>query len=232
MIPKTTDDLNLRFRSDVTDPLEGVSTADPDSENLWTNWEVYEYMTDAADAVARGTKGLYKIINLAVIAGINKVSLPLYVLDIRTARLLTAGRQLFPLNQNQAMRGISWDYGLQLQNGTLSAKGTPRNFVRDRERKALFLTPQPTVADTLELQCSVTISVPLMCGMPLPFTELPDVTLMLNYMKFLAYAKQDADVIDLKRSGSFKALFDDAIIDRELDIRQQRRVPSPIAMEW
>lgn len=232
ILPKTTDDLLKRFRSDVADPLEGVDDQDPDSENLWKTWELLEYMTEAADAVARKTNSIYKTFDLAVTANSNEIALPATILDIRLARLLTQNVVLDDLAQNRMRDGGCWDYGTFLQNGTFTAKGRPRNYVRDRERRVLVLVPIPTLDDTLELQCTVTISTDLLCGMPLPFRELPDVTLMLHYMKYLAYAKQDADTLDMSRSNEFLQLFTSGSVDREVDLRQQRRTPSTVRMEW
>jgi len=229
----TTDELNCKFRIEVADPLEGDdSGTEPDSENLWKDHEIYGYATEAADAVARDTQGLYKLVELPVVVDENVVSLPRYILHIRFARLVTANSQVVESNQDDIMTGTVCDYGVQLSGGLLRARGRPRSFARDRERKALVIAPTPTQADTLELQCSVTIATPLLCGMPLPFLELPDQRLMLHFMKYLAYAKQDADVLDLARSESFKARYDSEVAERAVELRNQRRRPSPIAMEW
>lgn len=143
-----------------------------------------------------------------------------------------AQRELDVTNQNEVMRGqVVCDYGMQFVGGG-RARGTPQTLARDRERKAVVLAPTPVQNDTLELQCSVTLTTPLLCGMPLPFLERPDIRLMLTYMKYLAYAKQDADTLDLTRSNTFKAQFDMGAEDRAVELRRQRRQPSPIRMEW
>lgn len=228
----TTDDLAARFRLDVADPLEGADDGPVDSESLWKNIEIFDYMTEAGDAVARETLGLFKLILLPVVADESTVTLPRSVLDIRYARLVMAQRELDVTNQNEVMRGqVVCDYGMQFVGGG-RARGTPQTLARDRERKAVVLAPTPVQNDTLELQCSVTLTTPLLCGMPLPFLERPDIRLMLTYMKYLAYAKQDADTLDLTRSNTFKAQFDMGAEDRAVELRRQRRQPSPIRMEW
>ncbi len=190
-------------------------------------------MTEAADAVARGLKSLYKIIELPVVADQVVVSLPRNVLHIRFARLVNRNNEVKESSQQELTRGcIVRDYGLWLNGGFLRARGTPQYFARDRERKALVLAPTPTVDDTLELQCSVTISTPLVCGMALPFLELPDQRLMLLYMKYLAYAKPDADTLDLQKSEGFFSKFNNMIEDRESEVRTQRRDPGAIDMNW
>lgn len=229
----TTDELNTKFRYEVRDKLEGLDDgSEPDSENLWKEDEIYSYMTEAADAVARGLKSLYKIIELPVVEDEIVVKLPSHVLDIRFARLLSRNVEVKLTSQADLTRGcVVRDYGVWLNGGFLRARGTPQYMCRDRERKALVLAPTPTVDDTLEIQCAVTLSTPLMCGMPLPFFELPDQRLMLHYMKYLAYAKPDADTLDLQKSESFLAKFNNDVVDRESEVRRERRLPEPIAME-
>jgi hypothetical protein len=228
----TTDELNARFRLDVADPLEGVDDTEADSESLWKEHEIYDYMTEAADAVARDTRGLYKLLELPVSAGESKVVLPRSVLELRLARLVGQNRIVFDANQNDIAYGARvCDYGEWLPLSGFNATGTPRMYARDRVKKALVLSPVPTQDDTLECQCVVTLATPLLCGMPLPFLERPDIRLMLHFMKYLAYAKQDADTLDLARSESFKSRYDAEATEREVTLRRQRRMPSPIRME-
>ena len=234
ILPKTTDDLLKRFRSDTADILEGVSVDEPDSENLWSNWELLQYMTEAADAVARDTKSLFKTFAFPVAVDTATVKLPAQILDIRLARLVTQNVVLLPFNQNQMAHGaaVCSDYGVQLHTGLFTSKGRPKYYVRDRESNALVLVPIPTLADTLELQCAVTINADLDCGMLLPFRELPDVRLMLAYMKYLAYSKQDADAADKVKAATFQNYYETKVVDREVEKRSERRTPSPIRMEW
>jgi len=217
----TTDELAHRFRSDVADPLEGVDAEHPDSENLWKNWEVYSYMSDAVDATARETKGLLKTLRLPVVPDEPVVGLPRTVIDIRDAWLDSDGRQVAASNSHELLR-----------YNHVHSRGRPRHYARDRERKAVVLSPTPAVADTLVLQCSVIPGVPMLTGMPLPLLDRPDQLLVLSYMKYLAYAKQDADTLDLARSQAFLSEFTRNAQAREVELRRERRLPTPIRMEW
>ena len=214
----TTDDMLDTFRREVADPLEGVDASAPDSENLWKNAEILGYMTEAADAVARDTKSLYRTLVIPIDAGEATAPIPRAVLDIKLATL-SDGREVAPSNQHE-------------QAPRFTGRGRPQTFTRERERGVLTLAPAPLVADTLTLECSVTLSTPLLCGMPLPFREWPDQRLMLHFMKYLAYAKHDADTLDLTRSEAFLQLYQAGVRDREVEVRRERRLPSPVAMEW
>jgi hypothetical protein len=225
MLAVSTDDLLTIFRQEVVDPLEGISPQQPDSENLWKNAEILTYMTEAADAVARDVEGLYKILQLPVQANVQFVPLPRNVLHIREARLLTAQRRLRPKNANQVTQLPVDDYGMHLNSDFWTSTGVPNYFVRDYDRRGLLLAPIPSAVDTLELQCTTTLGAPLVAGMPLPFFEVPEQRLMLLYMKHLAYAKQDADTLDLKRSVDFKKQYDDRVVDRKELLESYRRTP-------
>jgi hypothetical protein len=232
ILPKTTDDLLNRFRSDTQDILEGVSVDEPDSENLWSNQDLLQYMTEAADAVARDTKSLYKTFELPVVANTATVKLPAQIIEIRLARIPAQNVVLDPLNQNQMAAGYTSDYGNFVHSGVFTSKGRPRWYVHDREPKSLVLMPIPTTDDILELNCVVTINVDLDCGMLLPFRELPDIRLMLAYMKYLAYSKQDADAASQPKAEKFQAYYEQKVSDRESEKRRERRAPTPMRMEW
>lgn len=231
----TTDWLSDRFRSDVVDPLVGTDDGvTPDSESLWKIADVFDYMTHAADAVARGTLQLYKTVVLPVVAGENQITMPASVLYAQGDGWLVTGRRYVrESNAQELLRGIPvCDYGQWISGGGLEATGTPARYARDMRRKSIVLAPTPTENDSLRIECVVTVATPMLCGMPLPFTELPDILLMLKYMKYMAYRKQDADTLDLGRSDDFKAEFDRDVVLREVEIRRQRRAPSSIRMEW
>ena len=224
----TGSDLMRRFRSDVYDPLEGFDATEPDSENLWKNADVYGYMTEAADLVARRTKQLVKAFAVPYLAGQAVVRLPASVLDILpgTISLSTGGTSLFSGNVNDAPYGVSDDYGQRTVFApiALNVVGTPSRIIRDyAPRGSIRFVPVPQVADTLLFTAIVTISYPFTDGTePLPFTEMPDISIMLDYMKHLAYLKQDADVLDERKSNYYLGLAESKLVDRELELRRIR----------
>jgi hypothetical protein len=229
MLATTADELEELFRSDVDDIL---SDDDSDTDRLWKTADVYRYMTQAADAVAKSTASLFKTLTLTVTGGTQTISLPRHVLDIRAARLVTADIELVHKNTGDRMVGSS-DYGtIRLVSDMFNSTGTPRCFVRDYDRKLLRLVPTPVDDDTLELQCVVTISTPMMSGMMLPFMDIEEQNMMLLKMKELAYAKHDSQTLDMQKSMSFRQLFDNAARDRKMELLRIRRAPGLIRMDW
>lgn len=230
----TTDELNTTFRREVGDQVNPNASPDVavDSDCLWKDDEIYGYATEAADALAKETEELFKIVQLAVVIGEQVVKLPRYVLKIRSARLVVRNRALVPQNTNAELYYVRSDYGLPTSLSMFSSTGSPTAYIRDYKRGALLLVPKPTEDDILELQCSVTLTTPLLAGMMLPFLDVEDQRLLLHYTKYLAYAKQDADTMDLKRSLGFKQQFDDGALARGLSLRKYRRGPGVVRMEW
>lgn len=226
----TTDELLSDFREDVADPLEGIDASHPDSDSLWSNAVIYRYMTDACDRLARDTKSLIKLATLAFEIGQSLISLPRHILHVHSARLSSNNRELKPHNVDDTSAMAISDYGIRASSFSqlFDTHGEPRVFVRDYDQRGIRLAPIPQRADAIIAQCSMVPAVPLSAGMMLPFLERPDQHLILLYMKYLAYRKQDADTYDLKRSSEFKAEYDATVLDREQEIRNIRRTPGVV----
>ena len=232
MLAQTTDELVTRFRSEVVDKITDVDGSDADC--LWSDYDIYGYLTEAVDAVAKLTDGLYKTISLPFQAGDQMVSCPKYVLDIREARLVNSNQPVEQINANSVNYGWVRDYGLRWIGSSAlhEGSGEPSCFVRDFEQKALRLVPHPLVGDTLEIQCTITTSIPMEAGMPLPFGDTEDQRLLLHKMKALAYLKQDAETEDLKRATLFAGLFEQGYMDRKSALQRYRRTPPVMRMNW
>lgn len=232
MLAQTADALDTLFRQEVDDVLVGTPPSDVD--RLWKEAEVYAYMTEAADAVARRTLGLFKTIQIPLVANQQTYSLQPGILDIRFARTLTYGNALTEHNIDDYAGFKVWDYGQPLigSTGVFTDVGVPVQYMRDYDNRAIRLIPIPAAADTLELQCIITPTIPMSAGMPLPFTDTPDQRLMLLKMKQLAYAKHDADTFDPQRSQSFRQEFEARATERQVERRRLRRSPGVVRMEW
>lgn len=226
----TTDELMADFREDVADPLEGIDASHPDSDSLWSNAVIYRYMTDACDRVARDTKSLIKLATIAYEIGQSVIPLPRHILHIHSARLASNNRKLEPYNIDDTSAMAISDYGIRANSfdQMFDSHGEPRVFVRDYDQRGIRLAPIPQRADAIIAQCSMVPAVPFSAGMMLPFLDRPDQLLILMYMKYLAYRKQDADTYDLKRSNEFKAEYDATVVDREQEIRNIRRTPGVV----
>jgi hypothetical protein len=225
----TTDELVAVFRREVDDV---VSFDGDDSDRLWSDADAYGYLTEACDAVAKGTDGLFKVLRLQFTAGEPTVKLPAYVLHIREMRHVEANRTVSHANANDTFhRGV--DYGSPFLGASMfDSFGRPTTFVRDYEKRALRLIPIPTEDGTLEAQCTVTIATPMLAGLPLPFLDTEDQRLLLTKMKALAYLKHDAETFDKFRADRYASEFDTKLAERKSRLRSYRRTPAAVRMDW
>lgn len=235
MDARTVQDLINDFRRDVDDYTDAYENNDGDDTNaLWTDVEILRYANSAVDALARIAFGLSEVARIGFAAGASYVNLPKHILDIHSARLVSANVPVVQRNTSQLGGTPVCDYGIQhagvpaMFNGTL---GVPREFVREYDTSRLYLVPGATDADTIELQCSATLTRQLGADDPLPFTDQIDYELLLTYMRYLAYRKHKAETEDLVRSKSNKAEFDDKADLRRCELARQRSVPGTVRME-
>lgn len=204
MFAATVDDLISVFRSEVSDAV---------APYLWTDEDLIRYVNGAVNALAVKTNGLIETLSLPVAASATFVKLPARVLHIYSAKLSTSGRTLRLVNENDA-----------------STDST--TIVRDTYPSRVTFTTPPLTADTLVLRCSVTLEYPLELGDDLPFTALDDQELLLHYMKWKAYGKHDAETFDAVREMKHQRYFEDGVREREQELRNHRRAPGLIKMEW
>lgn len=232
MLATTTDELAARFRSDVDDLVTDVNGSDFGC--LWKNADVYAYMTAACDRLAKDTEALYKTLLLPVRTGEAVVRCPTYVTDIRSARLVQRNQSVCAANTNSGDYGFTRDYGIAHHGAPamFDSSGIPEVFIRDYEKKALRLVPIPSEDDTLEVQCATTLSLPQEACMPLPFMDTGEQILLLEYMKYLAYRKHDAETENLVRSESHKATYDRDVLDRKYELQRYRRRPPVMRMGY
>lgn len=217
MLAQTCQELLEVFRAEVHD--DKVYTQGDDAGCLWQDDEILRHMTEACDALAIRTRSLIEVITLSYAANATTVALPARVLHINEARLVSTDCQLTITNSNAYYR---WR----------SCTGVPYEVYRDYDRGKLRLYPTPTEADQIELSCSVSLQVPLTASMQVPFTLSADQRLVLQYMKMLAYRKQDAEAEDLARSRAAGDDYERGVIVREQELRNQRRAPGFIQMDW
>ncbi len=233
MLAFSTEDLAKIFRAEVGDEITDVQGRDDD--RLWKNWELYGYMTEAVNEVMSRTDTRQKVIELPIIKGQRDVRCPSYSTEIRSITRVADGYHVDQRNANARVFGIHDDYGLQARgyselNGT--ATGRADVFVRDYIPGFLRLVSIPAENDVLRVQCVVKLSVPLDCGMPLPIADIEDQRLALEYMKARAYRKHDAETEDLVRAQSAERWFEAKVKERAAKLRNNRRKPGVVRMEW
>lgn len=230
MLAQSTDQLATRFRSDVSDVVTDVGGSDFGC--LWTNEDVYSYMTEATALIAMRTASLYRTLPLPVVAGERTVSLPHYVREIRSARLVGSNTVVRQTNANTPAFGPHDGYGLWISGEMFSGEGRPAYFIRDYDARHLRLVPAPVEADTLEVQCSVSVAMPLEAGMPMPLTDIEDQVLVLHYMKMRAYRKHDAETEDLVRAKEYERLYEVGVQNRASQLLNNRRAPGQVRINW
>jgi hypothetical protein len=211
-----------------------AETADAVAPYLWEDWEVFGYMTEGFDALLKDTSVKYTVLTLPFTANNPLISLPNSVLHIRAAHIV-GGDEVLPASATTRVALRTDDYGVQgtsLDTSMFTDTGTPEFYIRDYNRGALRLTPIPTADGQLEVQCSSTISVPMMDGAALPSTDAVDLRLVLHYMKSLAYRKQDAETNDLVRARDHEQQYNAGALAREQRLLNYRRPPGVVRMEW
>lgn len=224
MFATTADELLKFFRAEVGDAV---------APYLWEDWEVYGYMTEGFDALLKKANVQTTVLRLPFVAGTPTVAIPKSLLHIRAMRIVDGG-VVNPASATERVTTRANDYGVPWSgtDAMFTGTGVPQFYVRDYERTALRLVPIPNANGELELQGTATLSAPMADGVPLPTTDAEDLRLVLHYMKFLAYAKHEAETEDLVRSSHHEARFNRGSEEREARLRNYRRPPGVVRMEY
>lgn len=224
MLAATATELASIFRSEVDDLLQD-SCGDEDC--LWKNSDVYTYMTEAVDAVMRGTGGVGGQIRVDYALGQAVIALPKKVLQV-SAAWLADGQTL----RVTSLADAGYDRNFEAYELDMTQTGTPGTLMTEYGYDKCAFYPLPDAAGTLTITGRFTLSMPLQEGVPLPIRDIADQRLALVYMKSMAYAKHDAETYDLGRSQAYRAEFDTRILDREVELRKLRRPPGTVKMNW
>lgn len=184
------------FRSDVVD------TARP---YLWTDDDVWRYAADAHRMFIRLTGGVSDFMSEAcevpVVAGQAIVELHPSLLRIMSATLRSATREVEVINPTDVVKMRTTDYG-QIKQLVLDNKTGPiRYFVLGLQKGYARLVQVPLENDFIDLQ---------IYRLPLKVIDGPDQEIsdieddhhihLIDWMKHLAYKKQDADTFNPKAS--------------------------------
>lgn len=221
----TVDQLTADFRSDVFDRVD-VDDQGAARDALWSDDDILRYINSACARLASDTLALRRRFELPVVAGNPLVRFPYdEILDALSVSFVVPG-----LGQRRALRqfdideGICKDdYGQRLYAyPDLDAVGMPTHFTRDYDNRFMRLWSVPHVPGVLHAQ-AIVLPQQLFAGMPLPFSARQDLDLLLLWMKKLAYAKHDADVLDLSRAEAFEAEYKRTVLDRRSEIDRTRR---------
>jgi hypothetical protein len=226
-------ELLVLFREDVDDEDGGVGGAD----YLWSDAEFYRYLDRAHKEFVRRTNILKTatvtaLTDLAVTAGDPIVTPDTNILHATRAKLAlgTTPLEIIPFEELD-MGFLTNDYGLHMASNWEILSGVPRFLITNWDENKWRLAPIPVVDDTLKLVAQY-----------LPTTDITTVTkddaiavsliddqmIMLDYAKYLAYRKQDADVYDINLSNSFLASFLRDANDRKIALKLKRHQTQPV----
>jgi hypothetical protein len=213
------------IRSDLFDKAD-VDDDGNARDTLWSDPELLRYFNSACARWASDTLALRRRFEFAVAADQALVRFPYSeILDELNINFVvpSLGRRRtlvsFDLDDDIVMD----DYGVQVaQTPDLDRRGTPTHYTRDYDNQFLRLWPIPIVAGTLSAS-AIVLPQQLYPGMPLPCSALQDFDLIALWVKKLAYAKQDADTLDLTRSMAFEAEYKRYVPDRRSEIDRNRR---------
>lgn len=215
------------FREDLDD------TATP---YLWTDSQFYRYLDAAQKEFVRDTRYIHdattaEICSIPVFANRDYVVFDERILEVKRAQLASTNRPLTVLNFNELDHGthagdsyeqweiVSWT----------ESTGTPRYFVAEYETERARLVPSPTVDDTLNLWV---IRDPLDDiddeDSTMEVIDRNDQLTILEYAKYLAYSKQDADVYDKERAATHFQLYTVGAEKTRQRINKKRRRPGTV----
>ena len=210
---KIAQDLVTLFRGSVDDSV---------APYLWSDIEVLAYIDEAQIAFARDTEIFFDSVtpgltSIPIAVGAGLVSLDSRVLKVRRAKLASQDAPLTVLNFDEL--DSSWDWE--------KATGTPASLILDVTNKKGQLIPSSQVADMLNiwvyrdpLKSVSTLTDVLEVDDPL------DMRLgLLNYVKNVAYDKNDSDIHNEQLSKLYAAKFDEYTLKAKYKFQKQRRQP-------
>lgn len=228
------------FRSDVFDAVV-VDDAGIARDTLWSAADALRYLNQAIAQVATDTLQHRVRLSLPVVANEPLLYLPTELLEVIRVDLTTTDSEGAPIGSS---RGLEWfnidegilrdDYGLRyvVPVDLETSTGTPRHITRDYDPAMLRLYPIPLEPGILYLYASAIPDELLSVSMPLPFSGRKERHLMLLWMKKLAYAKHDADTLDLRRSADYEAEYRVAAAERFNELDRDRREGGIMPSRW
>lgn len=222
----TSDQIIEDFRSDVADRADKDDSGNP-RDTLWSESDVLRYLNSALARWASDTLALRRIFTIDMLANTPTVRFPWSeVIDIVSVgfKIPSYGidHELTEFNLHQGW--VTDDYGIAITRSfDVNLVGPPRGYTRDYDDANLRVWPVHPAAGVLTVNAFV-MPAPIYVNMPLPNAMgRKDIDLVLQWMKYMAYRKQDADVLDLSRSDGFKSDYDRDIADRKSEIDRSRR---------
>lgn len=192
------------FRSDVSDVAKPY---------LWSDDEVFRYMDAAYKMFVRLTGGITDFLSDAtlidMVAGEKVADSHPSILRILHAERVSDGNPLRIVNTTDLNSVIQNDYGALRNLVNDRSIGTVHSMIIGRQKNKVEWVSTPAEDDQAQLSV---FRLPLenITGFDQELAEVDDMhhIYLLDWMKHLAYKKQDADTFDKGKSEEFKADFE------------------------
>jgi len=209
----TAQDLVTLFRGAVDDVV---------APYLWSDPEVLGYVDEAQKVFARETDMLFDSVTPAltsvpVVIGSGFVAIDPRVNRVRRAKLASQDSPLAILNFDQLDPSWNWE----------KATGTPTSLVLDATVSQGRLIPSSEVTDTLSLWVYRDPLNPIVALTDVLEIDDPvDMRLgLLNYIKSVAYDKNDSDIHNEQLSQLYAAKFEEYVDKAKYKYQKKRRSP-------
>ena len=199
------DELYAAFREDLKDSVKPY---------LWTDLEVWRYMDQAYRMFVRKIGGVHDFTSaatqVALSAGVNTSALDQNILKIEQAYLLSNNEEVILANWSDAKFFLTDDYGITRKIYMDNSAGPVRYMVIGNQRDIAKWVQVPLVNDTVQLQI-YRLPIDHITDAGQEFTDVADDhhLYFLEWMKHLAFKKQDAETFNKGKSDDAGKAFTD-----------------------
>lgn len=215
--------------SELLSALRTSVLDDVEEPQLWSNAELFFFLSQAQEEFCRRTYCLLDNTTLAVthvdiLAATSTYEINSYILKIKNARL-TLGTNVYDLTiiDEQDFEGLC------LTSPSVLMTGTPKYLVDNGMfMSSVVIAPIPEVSGTLSLKVT---RLPLLDISSDNDPELPRVYHgdLLHGAAYRAYRKQDAETMNNQQTTTHLQLWEEAIERASFDMARRRQVPRTIA---
>lgn len=228
MADTTLEWLKDRFRVDVDD-----IDYDPTDQSglLWTDDDVLEYIDGAHSQFVYDTLYRHELLRIYLPAELSPVNLQERVIELRhgVGYLESSGTPVYEINANEL--GVpSDDYGMDVEVDPYKDQtpGRPRSFSLDIDGGKIYLFPPSDVDDVIKIPVFLEANEISDWNCTLDVSNKRHQRMLLNGMKALAYAKQDADAFDPRQAQRWELAFARDIARVNGGRQRRRRKPGVI----
>lgn len=194
----TVDELVHFFRADISDTIEPF---------LWSDVEVLVYANEARDQFVRSTGGIADELRIPVVKGVPTASISPAVLNFRYAYITYNNTNLPFVNEGQ-LPTPKYGYGMRSGAVTDTRPGRLIAIEIGNQPDVIRWIPCPMEDDTCVIGVYRLPSAPLVAGGEITEVQAHHHRRLVEYMKFLAYGKHDAETLQNTKSLACKQLFD------------------------